>query len=327
METSRANALIHRSDGQTFAMDDRPIGLLEIRGVDAPAMEVFTEKNAVGDGDTVTGSRVASRDITLRAKSRGGIKNAILRARAVAFFDPQYTYDVDISYDGVTRTARDCRLKAVAIPSGSLYQPLDITATFLCPYGYLDGEGGMDGVDLNSITPRLGWPYVSMLKNGIAYATASEGMAGTLPQAGGGQAGYPQGMNAEDGHENAVGMLFGVYNYEKTVVIHNRGGAPTWVRGVFTAMGPGTVQNPKLIHGDAFVRVLCTMNPGDVVDIDTEKRVVRINGVNALNKIDKASSFGGMRVDPGYSVIGFDADTNPDQLSARVYFQIRYLGI
>ena len=288
METSRANVLIHRSDGQTFAMDDKPIGLLELKGVDAPAMEVFTEKNAVGDGDTVTGSRVAARDITIRAKSRGGIKNAILRARAVVFFDPQYTYDVDISYDGVTRTARDCRLRAVAIPSGSLYQPLDITATFLCPYGYLDGEGGMDGVDLNSITPRLGWPYVSM--------------------------------------ENA-GSLFGVYNYDKTVVIHNRGSAPTWVRGVFTAMGPGTVQNPKLIHGDAFVRVLYTMNPGDVVDIDTEKRIVRINGVNALNKIDKASSFGSMRVDPGYSVIGFDADTNPDQLSARVYFQIRYLGV
>lgn len=302
METSRANVLIHRSDGQTFAIDDKPIGLLELKGVDAPAMEVFTEKNAVGDGDTVTGSRVAARDITIRAKSRGGIKNAILRARAVVFFDPQYTYDVDISYDGVTRTARDCRLKAVAIPSGSLYQPLDITATFLCPYGYLDGEGGMDGVDLNSITPRLGWPYVSMMKDGVPG-------------------------KARSGLDDAPGMLFGVYNYDKTVVIHNRGSAPTWVRGVFTAMGPGTVQNPKLIHGDAFVRVLYTMNPGDVVDIDTEKRIVRINGVNALNKIDKASSFGSMRVDPGYSVIGFDADTNPDQLSARVYFQIRYLGI
>lgn len=302
METSRANVLIHRSDGQTFAIDDKPIGLLELKGVDAPAMEVFTEKNAVGDGDTVTGSRVAARDITIRAKSRGGIKNAILRARAVVFFDPQFTYDVDISYDGVTRTARDCRLRAVAIPSGSLYQPLDITATFLCPYGYLDGEGGMDGVDLNSITPRLGWPYVSMMKDGVPG-------------------------KARSGLDDAPGMLFGVYNYDKTVVIHNRGSAPTWVRGVFTAMGPGTVQNPKLIHGHAFVRVLYTMNPGDVVDIDTEKRIVRINGVNALNKIDKASSFGSMRVDPGYSVIGFDADTNPDQLSARVYFQIRYLGI
>lgn len=302
METSRANVVVHRSDGQTFAFDDRPMGLLELEGVDAPAMEVFTEKNAVGDGDTVTGSRVAARDITLRAKSRGGIKNAILRARAVVFFDPQYTYDVDISYDGVTRTARDCRLRAVAIPSGSLYQPLDITATFLCPYGYLDGEGGMDGVDLNSITPRLGWPYVSMMKDGVPG-------------------------KARSGLDDAPGMLFGVYNYDKTVVIHNRGSAPTWVRGVFTAMGPGTVQNPKLIHGDAFVRVLYTMNPGDVVDIDTEKRIVRINGVNALNKIDKASSFGSMRVDPGYSVIGFDADTNPDQLSARVYFQIRYLGV
>lgn len=302
METSRANVVVHRSDGQTFAFDDRPMGLLELEGVDAPAMEVFTEKNAVGDGDTVTGSRVAARDITIRAKSRGGIKNAILRARAVVFFDPQFTYDVDISYDGVTRTARDCRLKAVAIPSGSLYQPLDITATFLCPYGYLDGEGGMDGVDLNSITPRLGWPYVSMMKDGVPG-------------------------KARSGLDDAPGMLFGVYNYDKTVVIHNRGSAPTWVRGVFTAMGPGTVQNPKLIHGDAFVRVLYTMNPGDVVDIDTEKRIVRINGVNALNKIDKASSFGSMRVDPGYSVIGFDADTNPDQLSARVYFQIRYLGV
>ena len=223
METSRANVLIHRSDGQTFAMDDKPIGLLELKGVDAPAMEVFTEKNAVGDGDTVTGSRVAAREITIRAKSRGGIKNAILRARAVVFFDPQYTYDVDISYDGVTRTARDCRLKAVAIPSGSLYQPLDITATFLCPYGYLDGEGGMDGVDLNSITPRLGWPYVSMMKDGVPG-------------------------KARSGLDDAPGMLFGVYNYDKTVVIHNRGSAPTWVRGVFTAMGPGTVQNPKLIH-------------------------------------------------------------------------------
>ena len=302
METSRANVLIHRSDGQTFARAAKPIGLLELKGVEAPAMEVFTEKNAVGDGDTVTGSRVAARDITIRAKSRGGIKNAILRARAVVFFDPQYTYDVDISYDGVTRTARDCRLRAVAIPSGSLYQPLDITATFLCPYGYLDGEGGMDGVDLNSITPRLGWPYVSMMKDGVPG-------------------------KARSGLDDAPGMLFGVYNYDKTVVIHNRGSAPTWVRGVFTAMGPGTVQNPKLIHGDAFVRVLYTMNPGDVVDIDTEKRIVRINGVNALNKIDKASSFGSMRVDPGYSVIGFDADTNPDQLSARVYFQIRYLGV
>ena len=52
METSRANVLIHRSDEQTFAMDDRPMGLVELEGVDAPAMEVFTEKNAVGDGDT-----------------------------------------------------------------------------------------------------------------------------------------------------------------------------------------------------------------------------------------------------------------------------------
>ena len=30
METSRANVVVHRSDGQTFAFDDRPMGLLEL---------------------------------------------------------------------------------------------------------------------------------------------------------------------------------------------------------------------------------------------------------------------------------------------------------
>ena len=44
METSRANVLIHRSDGQTFAMDDKPIGLLELKGVDAPAMRCSPRK-------------------------------------------------------------------------------------------------------------------------------------------------------------------------------------------------------------------------------------------------------------------------------------------
>lgn len=288
METNRANIVVHRSDGETFLIDDRPFGLIELEGVDSPKVEIFVEKNAVGDGDVITGSRVASRNITFKAKSRGGVKNAILRRMAETFFDPLFTYDVDISYDGTTRTARDCKIAGISIPSGSLYVPLEITVTFYCPYGYLDGEGGMDGVDLNSITPRFSWPFVSMEK---------------------------------------YGFLFGVYNFDKTVTINNRGNAPTWIRGEFTALGPGTVQNVKLIHGDSFVKVLYTMNPGDIVVIDTEKKMVRINGVNALNKIDKASSFGGMRIDPGYSVIGFDADANPDQLSARVYFQIRYLGV
>ena len=59
----------------------------------------------------------------------------------------------------------------------------------------------MDGVDLNSITPRLGWPYVSMMKDGVPG-------------------------KARSGLDDAPGMLFGVYNYDKTVVIHNRGSAP-----------------------------------------------------------------------------------------------------
>lgn len=284
----RANVVIRRSDGQTFDVDDQPMGLLELSGADAPRVEVFTEKNANGDGDVITGKRVSSRDITITTKARGTRQNAVIRAKATAFFDPSFTYDVEIAYGETVRVARDCELRAIQIPTGNLYSAIEIKATFLCPSGYLDGEGGMDGVDLNSITPRLGWPFVST-----------------------------QGL----------GMVFGVYNFERNVTVNNRGNAPTWVRAVFTVTGNAPVTNPKLTYGDSFIRILYTLQPGDVLEIDTEKRTVRINGVNSIQLIDWRSQVTSFHINPGYSVIGYDADENVDQLSVRIYFRIRYLGV
>ena len=282
-----ASLVLTRSDGASLTIGGADWGVLELEGMDAPAIELFSEKSAVGDGDVITGKRVAARTIACKARARSTRTGKELRSRASAFFNPAATFDAQCSYDGVTRTARDCQLKALALPTASLYAPLALTFTLLCPSGYLDG-GGLHGQDVNSVQPRLGWPFVSLA---------------------------------------GVGFLPSVFNFSKSIKVDNTGAAPTWVRAMFTVSGPDGVTNPKLICGGSYVRVLCTLRAGDQLEIDTEKRTVRLNGQNALNKVDKQSDFAGMRMELGLNTIGFDADAHDNLLCVRVYYAIRYNGM
>lgn len=276
-----------RSDGKTFAFDDAPMGVTALDGVGGPKLELFTEKTAVGDGDIITGRRVASRLITIKASNRAMRLNQQMRKLVSAFFNPLYKYTVDITYGSSNRAAHECELKAIAIPTVNVYKRFEVTVTFLSPTGYLDG-GGIYGRDINSVQPRLGWPWVSVAGRG---------------------------------------MLYSLYNFSKAVTVNNDGDAPTFIRAVFTATGSDPVPNPVLIKGEYYVRVLTTMNPGDKVEIDTEKRLVKINGVNALHLVDKTSNWTGMKMEVGQNSFGFDADDHDNQLSVRIYYTTRFYGM
>lgn len=276
-----------RSDGKQLAFDDAPMGITALDGVGAPKLELFTEKAAVGDGDVITGRRVASRLITITASNRVISLNAQMRKIVSAFFNPLYSYDVDITYGQSKRSAHECELKAIAIPTGNIYKRFEVTLTLLSPTGYLDGDG-LYGKDINNVVPRLGWPWVSVAN---------------------------------------VGMIYSVYEFTKAVTIDNDGDAPTYIRAVFTATGEDPVTNPKLIKGEYFVRVLTSIQPGDKLEIDTEKRLVKINGVNALHLVDRQSNWAGMRMEHGQNSFGFDADDHENQLSVRIYYSKRFYGM
>lgn len=263
------------------------MGVVDLQGVDAPKTEIFTEKNAIGDGDVVTGKRIASRNIQIKASSRLLGLNEQMRKLASAFFNPSYTFDVEVIYGNLSRTGRNCELKALAIPTANLYKRFEITMTMFAPNGYLE-SGGLYGRDIASVMPRLGWPWVSVA---------------------------------------GVGFLYSKFNFAKTIDVDNDGDAPTFIRAVFTATGPDTVENPKLVKDDAYIRILTTLNPGDQLEIDTENRVVRVNGENALHLVDKNSSWQRMRMDAGANTFGFDADTHDNQLSVRIYYAKRYYGM
>ena len=278
-----------RSDGQELRFDDAPMGIVGLEGIDAPKVELFTEKNAIGDGDVVTGKRVASRTIKLEASTRIIGLGQQMRILLAAFFNPTYTFDIRFIYGDLTRTARDCQIKAMEMPTGNIYERFRITMTLLSPNGYLE-DGGINGGDINNVLPRLGWPFISIA-------------------------------------DRNKGFLWGVFEFAKALTFDNDGDAPTYIRAVFKADGADTIENPALLHGDSFIRVLTTLHPGDELEIDTEKRIVRLNGVNKLNLVSKDSSFAGMKMDVGEQTFGFSADTHEDQLSVRIYYAKRYYSL
>lgn len=276
-----------RSDGKEFQINDMPMGVKKLKGFDAPSVEIFTEKNAVGDGDVVTGKRIASRLLEIESSSRVLGMNEQMRKLASAFFNPLYTFDVRAVYGTFSRTARGCVLKAIAMPMENLYKRFELSVSLLAPTGHLEGDG-LYGKDINAVTARLGWPWVSV---------------------------------------KDVGFLYSKFDFSRTIDVFNDGDAPTFIRAVFTVSGTDTVKNPKLVKDDSYIRLVTVLNPGDVLEIDTEKRIVRINGENALNKVDKTSSWQGMRMNEGANTFGFSADTHDNQLSVRIYYAKRFYGM
>lgn len=276
-----------RSDGMKFRLSANGMKITALEGADAPVVELFSEKNAAGDGNIVTGKRIGARTLTLKAKALSAAHNAALRALLSAFFNPVFTFDAEISYDESVKTARECHLKALAIPTGNLHEPLTLDAALFCANGYLDG-GGMHGQDINSVSGCFGFPYVSLVQGGMNY---------------------------------------GILNFSKTISVNNTGDGKTWIKAVFTVDGSDSVENPALLCNGYASRVMTTLFPGDRLEIDAERYMIRLNGQNALHLLDKDSLLGKMCMELGANTIGFDADTHDNQLCVRISYALRYNGL
>lgn len=164
-------ARIVRSDGAELTADETDWGLTTINGADAPEYELFTEKNATGDGDTITGKRVAARDLELGAAVMDTTFNAILRDRARRFFSPKHTYKVYLTYMGTTYWLA-AELKAFKAPSDPITQKQTWSAYFLAVEPYWRSVDDF-GQDIAAATPRWGFPYMDNPKYGVLVAVSN----------------------------------------------------------------------------------------------------------------------------------------------------------
>ena len=164
-------ARIVRSDEAELVVDETDWGLTAIDGADAAKYELFTEKNGFGDGDTLTGKRVAARDLELNAAVMDAGRNAELRQRAKRFFNPKYTYRVYLTYMGTTAWV-EAELEAFQAPSKQIDLPQEFSVYFLATDPYWKSVDDF-GQDIAAITPRWGFPYMDHPDYGVLVDIAN----------------------------------------------------------------------------------------------------------------------------------------------------------
>lgn len=248
------------------------------------------------DGAIITSKRVGSIDRSITAVVSDASRNAELRAEVISFFNPKYTFDVHLKYMGRKRWCSGEQI-GFKCSEGNIYEPAELSWTILCANPYLLSESNF-GKDIAEVVPRLGFPFMSFLP-------VSQGSA--------------EGCN--------VGFVASRRLFQQFVDIENDGDVPSGMRFKITAKN--TVLNPLVRIGDGYVKVLKKMEQGDVVDLDLTGRPPKVlfNGENGMHLIDRKSSLLSMYINPGTTIIEYDADDGQQFMSVSVYYNKQYLGI
>lgn len=152
-----------RSDSKAFLLGTSPWKILSdgLSGIDAPNFSVYSDKNGVGDGALLSGKRIDDRDVQIKCRNLDTANNASIRAAALSFFSPKYSYKLYITYQGTTRWA-DAELEAISCPSENVHRPMNLTLKFYCKDGFLKSVDDF-GKDIASISAGFGFPYIECL--------------------------------------------------------------------------------------------------------------------------------------------------------------------
>ena len=283
---------IVRSDSKEFNIDgaDWSIPSNGLDGFGTYENDIVTVDNAVGDGGIIVSDRISQKDRTIIAKSRNPALNDILRRSALSFFNSKFEYKIYITYMGVTRWCEG-KIYKFDFPSGNVNRTMTMTITFLCPNPFLKSYDNF-GKNIASVEGMCGFPYLCSVTDGT-----------------------PKGNTG------------GRFNFAQVIVLENDGDVETFCKAVFKASGD--VVNPKLTVNGNYVRVIDTMQLGDVITIDFTKNppTVQKNGENYIGHCDRTSAFDDMALVVGDSEISFDADTGSNLLDVSIYYNKLYGAI
>lgn len=286
-----------RSDGQEMTLGD---GTWRIPndGLENWAnlsYQVSSVEIPSSDGALVTSKRVNSVDRSVTAVLSKPSENEEMRASAISFFNPKYSYDVYMTYMGRTRWCNG-ELIGFKASEGNIYEGVRLDITILCPNPFLQSVDDF-GKDIAEVQPMFMFPFTSFLP----------------PEEG--EADYP------------VGFVVGQMEFAKQVEIRNDGDVPSGMIVEITC--EGQVKNPSITVGNAKVRLDVTLNAGDKVVLDASGKPPKItlNGDNALQLLTKDSNILDMVISVGETVIEYEADDGEGYMHVIVRYNKQYLGI
>lgn len=325
-------ARIVRSDGRELTLGDGdwriPSDGME-NWANLPYSVALTEI-PVTDGGMVLSKRVSSVDRTITAIANGKDTER-LRAEAIAFFNPKYSYDVEMTYMGRTRkcSGEQAGFKASEY---NIYKKPEITWTILCPDPYLTEADGLD-VSMDRTIGRFGFPWHSQISQTTEVMESSFGFP------------WYSFVPSDDGPTGAVlgkfvtksigltdalrdGFIVGVRETLDSINVNADGDVASGIRFIVRA-NSGSVTNPTVRIGYAYARMETKLQPNDVFLIDTTQLppVVEINGNNASHMLDRRSNLIDLKILTDNTKVTYDADAGQENMSVEFSYKNRYLGV
>lgn len=293
-------ARIVRSDGAEFVLGPssewRVIGE-SLENWANLAYSVTTSPNVLTDGSSVVGKRVEETDRSLSGVYIGNDLETA-RARCIEFFNPRFSFECHLTYQGRTRWAVgeqagfNCELSAQ-------YAAVTFDWTLLCTDPFLRSEDGNES-SLTDSAPMFGFPFVSHFRD-------------PLP----------------NGEKKPVGFLASKLLYDGENTIYNNGDVETTY--TIRCECNGVVKNPKFTKDGMFVQILGNFGKGDVISIDftASPPSVTVNDENRIQDTSRDSNFIGMQMNVGANVFNYTCDnvSNRPFMDVQILFWKKYLGI
>lgn len=282
--------------------EKQQFGITKITGLEASEYSISTSENALVDGSTVDGKRILKRPITINATARDTKNNMLTREQLIAFFNPKYTGKMTVDRNGKQRNIEFELEGFVISDEKTVDQEVSFVADLICPDPYFKNVDNF-GQNMAGKTRLFAFPW-RIAKQKYADVPAPYKYFG----------------------RPWMGMSYRTLKQE--VSLSNDGDVETSVIIQFIA-SRGSVSNPKItnVKTGEYMRVVCEMAEGDVLEIDTDDRnqTIELNGVNVYQKIDKRSQ--PFKLSKGDNYLEYDADRDYTNLDVKLFYTPLYLGV
>ena len=237
------------------------------------------------DGATTTLVKVEPREITVKGDIEKNSNELVNREFLIRFFNPYMEGEMFITRNNIARKIQ-YKVSSLDFLTNKMYEDIDFTLVLEC----------------------IEEPYFSDSKNKGSYLTAISP-----------QFAFPLSICPR--------KIMGYRVFKPVMPLVNDGDKETGLEIIVTAKR-GKMENIKFILNDSeFIKVNCSLDQGDVLRVDTNlrRKLVSLNGMNVIHKIDRNSSFFKLKI--GKNILRYECDNGGSNIDIDVQFYRKFLGV
>ena len=221
--------------------------ILSLEGFEAGEYDLSFSESAGYDGAAVLRRKVSPRPLTLQFD----VFTEQRRVELISFFNPKNTGTMYVERYGVKRKI-DYEIEAVEFSQPTLYSPITVTASLICPQPFLLSVSDF-GQNIAARRPMFAFPW--------------QGVVGK-------------------------GQIMGYRAFTQEVNLYNGGDVSTGITAVLTAKrGPVTNPSIRRGEQFIRVVVDMAEGDELTINTNQKQKRIELNGVNIFQKIDRQSTF------------------------------------